>query len=294
MAFQFFERLRQINRPSSADIRRRTYRVTNRIGLKSWTAPIFLAAIKPLWSEGQSVSEGGESEQLPPFPDRISNSARYFLDSACIYAYLYLWEQDYVYLRRSISYFDNDQAWSRSLRWLASATNLNSNLRRLNITTNTSTPQAEMNNSTIGPVVMLIMMLNQYIDAITHGILNILYSLTSSIPLLNTILWPISIFLRLRIHLAPQKSLLGVLLAPLKLGGCENVTGAVVAGAGVWWLYGNCRPFRRVVVNIKRRARRAWAALKRLDFVGVVKGVIMDPDAPVGKTSSGFRIQVKR
>ncbi|KAK6331560.1 hypothetical protein TWF718_002109 [Orbilia javanica] len=146
----------------------------------------------------------------------------------------------------------------------------------------------------MGPVVVILMILNQYIDAATQGILNILYSFTSALPILAPIVWPISFILRLRVHLAPQKSFLGGIFGPLKLGGCENVTGAVVAGAGIYWLYGNCRPFRRIVGNVKRRGRRVWGCLMRLDFVGVVEAIIRNPDTVGGRSGSGFRVQNKR
>ncbi|RVD84829.1 uncharacterized protein DFL_003168 [Arthrobotrys flagrans] len=152
-----------------------------------------------------------------------------------------------------------------------------------------------MNNTAFAPVVMLLMMLNQYIDLVTQSILNILYSFTASIPLLTPLLWPIRLILRLRIHLAPQKSFFGGILGPLKLGGCENVTGAVAAVWSVYWLYGNCRPFRRVVGNVRRRGRRVWICLKRLDFVGVVGAVVRGPDATGGRAHGpGFRVQSKR
>ncbi|KAF3213385.1 hypothetical protein TWF106_009512 [Orbilia oligospora] len=276
MAFRMFKGLGQINRPSAASIRRRTYRVTNRIGLKPWTLPILLTAIKSLWLREQRFLEGGESENLPPFPS--FDSAHSLIDSEFI--------STYPFGCSPISYFD--RLWSLTLTWLGLATDLGLNLNDETSNITIPAPQAEMNDSAIGPVVMILTLLNQYIDAITHGILDILYSFTSAIPLLGAVVWPISLLLRLRIHLAPQKSFFGGILAPLKLGGCENVTSAVVAGAGAWWLYGNCRPFRRVVINIKRRGRKVLGALKRFDLAGVVKAVIMDPDA-VAKGSNGFR-----
>ncbi|KAK6524365.1 hypothetical protein TWF281_011273 [Arthrobotrys megalospora] len=156
---------------------------------------------------------------------------------------------------------------------------------------NSTTTATKMNSGIMAPVLMVLMVVNQYIDTISQSILDILYSFAAGTPILNTLLLPIDLLLRVRIHVVPRKSFFGGLL-----GGCMNVTGGVVMWFALNWLYHNFTPFRRVVTNIRRRLRRFWRHLQRFDILGALAALVKDPGSSGTSygSSSVYKPQFKK
>ncbi|KAK6540551.1 hypothetical protein TWF694_009342 [Orbilia ellipsospora] len=117
-------------------------------------------------------------------------------------------------------------------------------------------------SSKMNPLFIIFAMINDLIDAITHGVSDAIYSITYGIPLIDLLVYPFDLILRVRIHVEPRRSILNQLFKPLRHD-CYDFTSFIIISTVLYYF---CRPFRRFMREAYSRIKNCCRYLKDWRF----------------------------